>query len=249
MLRRVTPGTASRLTMVDHNETYGRHILKTALRNMNVSHCVDLGCGNGDDLLVVKACNAKAVCTGIDFNNWNKKLLAERGIESISVNIEDQLLPFSDESIDLVIANQVIEHVKEIYWINHEVFRILKVGGCLYLGVPNVLSLHNRVLGLFGVHPTCAKLISAHVRVFSRHDTVSFYKNVAGNVLTVDQFHGSQFYPFPRVVARPLSAMFPSLAFSIFFLIRKTREYNGEFVVWLAKSHLETNFYRGQDVR
>jgi ubiquinone/menaquinone biosynthesis C-methylase UbiE len=248
MFRRVTPGTASRLTIVDHDETYGRHILRAALRNMNVSRCVDLGCGSGDDLLLVKERNVKARCTGIDVSGLDSGLLAERGIESISVNIESQPLPFSGESVDLVIANQVMEHVKEIYWINHEIFRVLRVGGCLYLGVPNVLSAHNRILGLCGVHPTCAKLISAHVRVFSRHDTMNFYRQVAGDVLTVDQFSGSQFYPFPKVAARSLSAMFPSLAFSIFFLIRKTREYNGEFIAWLDKSHLETNYYRGRDI-
>jgi ubiquinone/menaquinone biosynthesis C-methylase UbiE len=248
MFRNVTPGTASRLTMVDHDETYGRHILETALRNMNVSHCVDLGCGNGDDLLLVKERHAQASCIGIDFNNRNRDLLTERGIESVSVNIESQPLPIGDASMDLVIANQILEHVKEIYWINHEIFRVLKVGGCLYLGVPNVLSLHNRILGFFGVHPTSAKLISAHVRVFSKRDTISFYRNVAGDVLTVDQFHGSQFYPFPRVAARALSALFPSLAFSIFFLIRKTREYNGEFLAWPGRNHLETNYYRGRDV-
>ncbi|WP_219884784.1 methyltransferase domain-containing protein [Merismopedia glauca] len=61
------------------------------------------------------------------------------GIEVISRNIENQVFPFADETIDFVIANQVIEHTKEIYWINHEIFRTLKVGGYLWLGVPNVL--------------------------------------------------------------------------------------------------------------
>jgi ubiquinone/menaquinone biosynthesis C-methylase UbiE len=247
MFRKVTPGTTSRLTIVDHNETYGRHILKKALKTINISYCVDLGCGNGDDLLIVKACNPKAKCIGIDFGNWNSNLLIDRGIEPISVNIENQPLPFSDESVNLVIANQIIEHTKEIYWINHEIFRVLKVGGYLYLGIPNVLSFHNRILGLFGVHPTCAKLISAHVRVFSKNDTIQFYRNIAGDILTIDQFYGSQFYPFPKIIARPLSAVFPSLAFSIFFLISKTKEYNGEFIEWLSKNLLETDYYRGQD--
>jgi len=61
------------------------------------------------------------------------------GIKPMSVNIEAEPLPLENESVELVIANQVLEHTKEIYWINHEIFRTLKVGGHLYLGVPNVL--------------------------------------------------------------------------------------------------------------
>jgi SAM-dependent methyltransferase len=130
------------------------------------------------------------------------------GIEPISLNIENQQFPFENESIDFIIANQILEHTKEIFWINHEIFRSLRIGGYLYLGVPNVLSLHNRILGIFGVHPTSTKLISAHVRVFSKNDTINFYSNIAGRFTSIEKFSGSQFYPFPKIMARPLSTTF-----------------------------------------
>lgn len=236
------------MTMVDHTETYGRHVLSKIVKDLDVSLCVDLGCGNGDDLIIVKKHNPKCELIGVDFGDWNKEKLINRGVNPISVNIENQRLPFGDETIDLLIANQILEHTKEIYWINHEIFRTLKVGGCLYVGVPNVLSLHNRILGLLGIHPTCIKMISAHVRAFSKNDTILFYREIAGRFAVVDNFHGSQFYPFPKSLARPLATLFPSLAFSIFFLIRKTERYQGEFVEWLSKSPLETNFYAGHDL-
>lgn len=248
MVRKEMPGATSRMAFVDHGETYGRHILKNILKNINVSHCVDLGCGNGDDLQIVKSFSQNSICSGIDYGLWNYKILSERHIDVISLDIESAQLPFSNESVDFVIANQIFEHTKNIFWINHEIFRTLTVGGYLYLGVPNVLSFHNRILGLFGLHPTCAQTISAHMRVFSKYDTIKFYKNIAGDILSIDQFYGSQFYPFPRIIARPLSVIFPSLAYSIFFLIRKTKVYNGEFIEWLNKCTLETNFYRGLDI-
>ena len=103
--------------------------------------------------MIVKGNHPQARCIGIDFADWNREKLKDRGIESVSINIESQPLPFENETIDLLIANQVLEHTKEIFFINHEVFRDLKVGGVLYLGVPNVLSLHNRLLGLMGFTP------------------------------------------------------------------------------------------------
>jgi len=228
MFKKVVPGTTSRLTIVDHAETYGRHLLRQVSRDLDISLCVDLGCGSGDDLMIVRGNNPRARCVGVDFGFWNKEILVQRGITPISANIENEALPFTDETVDFVIVNQVLEHTKEIFWINHEVFRALRVGGHMYLGVPNVLSLHNRLLGLIGIHPTSSKMISGHVRVFSKSDTMLFYKEVAGGFAAVRKFYGSQFYPFPRRIARVLASALPSAAFSIFFLIQKTGPYRGE---------------------
>jgi SAM-dependent methyltransferase len=244
--RKAAPGTTSRLTIVDHTETYGRHILDTLCRGMDVAVCVDLGCGAGGDLMTVKDNHPQAHCIGVDLGDWNRERLSRQGIESVSLDIETQALPLEDETLDLIIANQVLEHTKQLFFINHEIFRTLKVGGHLYLGVPNVLSLHNRVLGLIGTHPTCAKMISGHVRVFSKRDTLLFYKTIAGGFTAIRGFYGSQFYPFPRPIARPLASVLPSLAVSIFFLFQKTATYDGEFLAWLSHVQLETNFYSGE---
>lgn len=249
MLKKVTPGTTSRLTTVDHAETYGRHLLRRVSRDLDISLCVDLGCGTGDDLMIVRGNHPRAQCFGVDFGLWNEAALSAGGITPISADIEKDALPFPDESVDFVIANQVLEHTKEIFWINHEVFRTLRVGGHLYLGVPNVLSFHNRVLGLAGIHPTSSKMISGHVRVFSKTDTILFYTEVAREFAAVRRFLGSQFYPFPRTIARWLAAALPTYAFSIFFLIQKTGPYRGEFVERLASVPLETNFFGGNAPR
>ncbi len=245
MIRHVVPGSGSRLTIVNHEETYGRHILQKCIQDLNIARCVDLGCGKGDDLLVIKKNNPKAECIGVDFGDWNKQILTQQGIRTVSLNIENQLFPFDDESIDFFILNQVLEHTKEIYWINHEIFRCLKIGGYLYLGVPNVLSLHNRLLGLWGVHPTQAKMLSAHIRCFSKKDTLNFYMEISNSFANITGFYGAQFYPFPGPIARLLADIFPALAFSIFFLIQKTGKYDGQFLRWPDKASLESNFYTG----
>lgn len=41
-------------------------------------------------------------------------------------NIERDSLPLADGQADLIIANQILEHTKEIFWIFHEVSRSLK---------------------------------------------------------------------------------------------------------------------------
>jgi ubiquinone/menaquinone biosynthesis C-methylase UbiE len=246
ILRKVIPGSSSRLTIVDHKETYGRHILKENIKKLSIEKCVDLGCGKGDDLMIVKEITGSKNLFGIDYGLWNADILQAKGINVFDVNLEQDMLPFPDNSIDFIIANQVLEHCKEIFWINHEIFRCLRVGGHLFLGVPNILSLHNRILGLFGIHPTQHKLLSAHVRPFSRRDTTLFYNQISKLQFSkTEGFWGSQFYPFPKILSRPFSIAFPNLSFSIFFLIKKCGEYNDEFLKWPQIAKLETNYFIG----
>ena len=245
MIKKFIPGATSRLAFINHDETYGRHVLDRWVKSIDTKVAVDLGCGHGYDLLVVKKNHPSSHLIGIDFGDWNKEKLTGVGIAKKTLNIEKDPLPFEANSVDLIICNQVLEHVKEIYWINHEIFRVLKLGGYLYLGVPNILSFHNRLLSFFGVHPTQAKMISAHIRTYSIGDTSQFYTTIGGEFLKVLKVSGSQFYPFPTPISRPLARAFPGSAFSIFFLIQKVADYHREFLDWPAKASLETNYFVG----
>jgi SAM-dependent methyltransferase len=245
--KKVIPGSTSRLTIVDHNETYGRHILERLVKSVKISKCADIGCGAGNDLSIVKRYYPDAELFGIDFDSGNSERLKSLSIKPVAADIEKDSLPFGNETLDLIIANQVLEHTKEIFWINHEIFRCLKVNGIFFMGVPNILSLHNRVLMAFGHHPTGNKIISAHVRVFSKKDVALFYEAIGNHFCEITRFYGAQFYPFPKPIARLLSALFPSLAFSSFYIIKKTAKYGNEFVKWPKYAELETNFFTGGD--
>ena len=73
------------------------------------------------------------------------------------VDIERNSLPFANEPLQVILSNQTLEHVKEIFWIFHEVSRVLKTNGYLIIAVPNLASLHNRLLLLLGMQPSCLK--------------------------------------------------------------------------------------------
>jgi SAM-dependent methyltransferase len=233
-----------RLRFVDHGESFGRNVFDETISSLRVQTILDIGCGHGNDLDIARKYHPQAQMHGIDYKLWNAAALESKGIRPVSCNIEKEPLPFANESFDLIIANQVLEHTKEVFWINHEIFRTLKVGGHLWLGVPNVLSLHNRLLGLLGVHPTTCQLNSAHVRAFSKKDTIRFYASKASEVCEVVGFRGANFYPFPRQIARPLANTFPSLAVAIFFLIRKKSTYSRQFIDNVEDAY-ETNYFVG----
>jgi SAM-dependent methyltransferase len=230
--------------LVDDQEGYGAHIVNAFARRIPApAVTLDIGAGGGRDLDIIKTAHPGTRTIAID---WATTAWHERFDSAHALDVEHDLLPAAASSVDLVIANQVLEHLKEIFWIWHEVSRILKTGGHFLVGVPNITSLHNRLLLAVGEHPTQWKSYSAHVRPFSKPDTQRFVNVCFPRGYALVAFRGAQFYPLPVALARPMCSIWPAAAASIFFLFRKEREYQGEFLAHPVRARLETNFYLGK---
>ncbi|HEY9881836.1 MAG TPA: methyltransferase domain-containing protein [Leptolyngbyaceae cyanobacterium] len=229
---------------VDQSELYGAHIVSSFCRQIDtVKQGVDLGAGHGRDLGILKSIHPSATTWGIECApSPSLEAVADH---LLTLDLERDSLPFEKESVDLVIANQLLEHTKEIFWIFHEISRILTVGGHLIVGVPNIASFHNRILLLLGQHPTQWKSYSAHVRIFSKADTLKLLSVCFPKGYELADFQGSQFYPLPTKLARLACLVMPTGAFSIFFLLKKCRPYCQEFLEHPPRACLETNFYLG----
>jgi SAM-dependent methyltransferase len=227
--------------IIDKSLNFGRPIIRSYLEKSSPFETVlDLGAGKGQDLSIARSVNATAKLFAIELFEPNIVYLKEQSIEVYELNIEKDHLPFEDKSIDIIIANQILEHAKEIFWIMHEISRVLKVGGKLILGLPNLASLHNRFLLLIGSQPTAIQLFSAHIRGFTKPGLLKFLSLFGG--YNMINFEGSNFYPFPPFVAKPLAKMFPSFSWGIFFFLEKTLNYSNEFLNYIDKRGLETPF-------
>ncbi len=236
------------MDMIDRTLNYGRHIIEEFLREASPFRTVlDIGAGRGDDLLLAGRINPEAELCAIEVCPEYSRDLSGRNIKVHSVDIERDVFPFPDARVDVVVMNQVLEHTKEIFWIFHEVSRILALSGKVIIGVPNLAALHNRILLLFGRQPSPLKSHSAHVRGFTRGDILRFVESCFPGGYRLKAFRGSNFYPFPPQVARPLAAMFPGMAWGIFFLLEKQKDYRREFLDFPVEQRLETNFYLGRE--
>jgi SAM-dependent methyltransferase len=208
---------------------------------------LDIGCGHGTDLKNIRAAAgdpADLELHGVESFAPNVKECRAAGIATYALDIERDSLPGADGDFDLVSANQVLEHTKEVFWICAEAARVLRPGGRLIVGVPNIASLHNRLLLLFGQQPTQIQTLSAHVRGFTKPDFRRFIE--AGAYYRLIAYRGSNFYPFPPGVAKPLARLFPTLAWGSFYLLERT-EKRGDFLECLGGdgNFLETPFYGG----
>jgi len=232
--------------MIDRSLNYGRHHISRFLQQAGTaSAIVDLGAGKGADLAAARAVYPQALLHGVESWTPYVETLAAQGIDVVQLDIEHDQLPFADESVDIVIANQVLEHCKELFWIFSEISRTLRPGGCCIIGVPNLAALHNRLLLACGRQPSPTKTASAHIRGFTRRDLEHFLTSCWPGGYKIEGFGGANFYPFPPLLAKPLAALLPNLAWGIFLLLRKNKPYRGEFLDFPKTEQLETNFYTG----
>jgi len=69
------------------------------------------------------------------------------------LNNTKEKIPLEDNSIDIIIAGEVIEHLIDPNKVISEFHRILKSDGILVISTPNICSLVNRVKMFFGKIP------------------------------------------------------------------------------------------------
>lgn len=70
--------------------------------------------------------------TSVDLVDERK---AKQGYKFVQVN--DEQLPFDQDTFDIVISNHVVEHVGDQQLHINEILRVLKPGGIIYLATPN----------------------------------------------------------------------------------------------------------------
>lgn len=215
------------LRHLDETQRYGRDLIYEWSQQPNVRRVLDIGCGNGEDLRNIGKAIPHAELHGID----------------MEIDIESQSLPYPDAHFDLVIINQVLEHCKEVYWIMGEISRVLKQGGTLIVGVPNLATWHDRLLLLIGKQPVEIKLPGPHVRGFTMGALKRFVE-LDGYFKVIDTA-GRGFRPFPREIALALSVIFPDMATSLFLLCQRTAK-SGNFIEILDSRGYETNYYKGE---
>jgi SAM-dependent methyltransferase len=143
-----------------------------------------------------------------------------RGLEVARVDLEAGRFPWEDGSVDVVVCNQVLEHLKNIWLPMTEMHRVLRPGGHAVLSVPNLASLHNRVLLALGRQPTSIRVLGPHVRGYAFRE---FRDLVAlGGAYEVQRALTAGFYPLPARFSRPFSSLWTGAGHTTIVLARKT---------------------------
>lgn len=189
---------------------------------------LDVGCWDGQTTRRYADKIAANRVLGVEgFENQAKIALAN-GIDVQTCDIEKTPLAIPTASIDTVVCNQVFEHLKDIFHPMDEIIRVLKPGGIFLLSVPNLASLHNRILLLLGKQPTSIRVFGPHVRSFTLKELILFA--TAGGMLQLVEVRGVGFYPFsPAFLGNFFSNLWKYACHTPILVLRRTSVNNYSF--------------------
>ena len=105
------------------------------------SHVLDLGCGNGEFLALLRDTRQ---CTGygIEIDDANVLACTQRGVNVIQLNLEEGLALFEDQSFDVVLQIETLQHLRNTEKMLRETARVGRIG---IVSFPNFAHWPNRL--------------------------------------------------------------------------------------------------------
>lgn len=109
-----------------------RHILEKTVEGMTPGTALDIGAAGGGNTRVLRRLGWNAI--PLEYGPEGAEVAAERGLAV--VRADATRLPFADQSLDLVVAYDLLEHLVDDEGCVQEVLRVLRPHGRFLVAVP-----------------------------------------------------------------------------------------------------------------
>ena len=118
------------------------------------SRVLDLGCGNGELLAHLQAHHG---CSGygVEIDDANVLACVQHGVQAIQLNLDQGLALFGDQSFDVVLQIDTLQHLRNAEIMLRETVRVGRMGVVTF---PNFAHWPNRLSVLQGHMPVTKKL-------------------------------------------------------------------------------------------
>lgn len=162
----------------------------------------------------------KANCFGIDVNP--REIF---GVKIIQADL-NKGIPDTGMNFDVIFAGEIIEHLFDDRKFIRDCYKFLKPGGILIVTVPNLVSLVNRLLMLFGAMPMVSyAAASFHYHVYNRKAAKNLIKEEGFQILktTSSYLPGNVFTKIPGTsrIFGFLGDIFPGLGNQLIIFAKK----------------------------
>jgi len=200
-----------------------QHTIVRAIRDLVIPReprpvLLDVGCWDGTGTVRYGSVIG-AETHGIEIFQGAAKEAEAKGVQVAALDLEQSPFPWAANRFDVVVANQVFEHLKNIWLPLAECHRVLRPGGHFVISVPNLASVHNRVLLGLGRQPTSIRTLGAHVRGFTLRELTALV--TLDGAFEIRAVTGAGFYPFLARMARPIARLWPGGSHTVVVVARK----------------------------
>lgn len=183
---------------------------------------VDLGCETGRfTMRVARKIGSKKIY-GVDYCSKFIQLSRRNQVDVREANL-NEFIPYDSGSFDVVIANQVIEHLSNTDEFLREIYRVLKKGGYTVVSTPNLAVWHN-IYAIFKGYQLFSTSVSDEICLGNPHSPIykmwfgDEYNDGHKRIFThrglkelfeyhgfqIDKIVGSGYYPFSGKLAEAL---------------------------------------------
>jgi 2-polyprenyl-3-methyl-5-hydroxy-6-metoxy-1,4-benzoquinol methylase len=124
--------------------------LTTLMKDVSNKKILDAGCGEGYFLSKIQSKKK----SGIELSE-KRVSLAKKLYPELNIQVADlKQLPFNDNSFDVIICSEVLEHVSNFKQALKEFKRCIKPDGCIILSFPNepMVGLGRLIIRRFPIH-------------------------------------------------------------------------------------------------
>lgn len=221
-------------------ERLSRETIKEMLSGEGVGVLLDCGCDDGSFTEEVTRAIGSTKTIGIEIEEDRAAVARGRGIDVRTADLNERF-PVSDEEVDGVVLNQVIEHLNDTDNLMSEIRRILKPGGVAVVATENLSSWHNIFALVMGWQPFSLTNLSSRmsgignplalhrgergVPLSRQHQRLFTVRGLLGMAelhgFLVERIAGSGYFPLPMKLAGVLSRMDP--AHSAFLTVKLRR--------------------------
>ena len=192
---------------------------------------LDLGCASGTWSARVAATLGASSVVGVDLSTKALRAASQNGIQAVFASVDGGVLPFRTDSLDVVMLDEVIEHVVDTDGIVDEIHRVLHPDGVLVLSTPNLAAWFNRLGLLAGLQPAFTEVaysgvygrpgdeVVGHLRLFTWRALREF---LAAHDFGIVSVHGAPFHGLPRLAhgLDRLATRSPSIAADLLVVAR-----------------------------
>lgn len=186
---------------------------------------LDVGTSHGREIKKILQNIKNPQIYGVDIEKKAVTQATKLGINAICADIEKGL-PFHSNYFDLVVANQIIEHVHNVDFFIKEIKRVTKPGGYLLISTENLSSWHNifaLLLGwqAFSQHISTVANVGNPLRmanytdydISGMHDKIFTPRGLKELIelygFKIEKFYGAGYYPFASIFSEFLSKIDP----------------------------------------